>query len=161
MHSAAASSAPPPLFRWILSKLQPTSRYCTALVISPAFLSDGSTWHPSHPSSRLFPQLGQIRQQRARAGEPLDVTKSFTPPRNRNNGYSQLKKTADKIYAFDDLRTTAAPAKDAKQPPQLFPDRTLPPMAALPVSLQPPYFPCAPILHPSSWHTLSLPCVSF
>ena len=160
MHSAAASSAPPPLFRWILSKLQPTSRYRTASGISPASLSDGALWQSSHSSSRLLPQLGQIRQQRARAGEPLDVTKSFTPPRNRN-GYSQLKKTADKIYAFDDLRTTAAPAKDAKQPPQLFPDRTLPPMAALPVSLQPPYFPCAPPLHPTSWHTLSPPCLSF
>ena len=56
------------------------------------------------------------------------------------SGYSQLKKTADKIYAFEDLRGTAAPSKVAKQPPQLFPDRTLAPMASLPVSLQPPYF---------------------
>jgi hypothetical protein len=94
-----------------------------------------------------------------KAGDSIDVTKSFVPPRNRRyapspappppsypcclqysfSGYSQLKKSADKIYAFDDERASVPQSKTAKQPPPLFPDRTLPPMADPPVSMQPLY----------------------
>jgi hypothetical protein len=55
------------------------------------------------------------------------------------SGYSQLKKTADKIYAFDDTRAAAVQSKSASAARPLFPDRALPPMTAPPVSLQPPY----------------------
>ena len=65
---------------------------------------------------------------------PLLPLLTFSPC----SGYSQLKKTADKIYAFDDLRASSAQAKAASAARPLFPDRTLPPMATPPVSLQPP-----------------------
>ena len=55
------------------------------------------------------------------------------------SGYAQMKKSADKIYAFDDSLSSREP-KAAKQA-TLFPDRSLPPMANPPVSMQPPYTP--------------------
>jgi hypothetical protein len=51
-----------------------------------------------------------------------------------------MKKFADKIYAFDDTLPSREP-KASKQPPPLFPDRSLPPMAPPPVSMQLPYAP--------------------
>ncbi len=64
---------------------------------------------------------------------------SLQPPLPPCSGYSQMKKMADKIFSFDDTRAAAALSKAAAVARPLFPDRALPPISSVPVSLQPPY----------------------